>query len=62
MEYDDLNLLEDEFSYQQLSDDIHKKLLTKWYKLKRELDKSNLQEDVREAVKDFDSNITYFFE
>lgn len=62
MEYDEIDLLPDEYSYQRLSDDIHKKLILKWNKLKKLLNEETLTKNTEKAYKDFDSCITYFFE
>lgn len=62
MDFDEIDLLPDEYSYQRLSDDIHKKLILKWNKFKTTIDESMLSKEAEKAYKDFDNCITYFFE
>ena len=61
-EYDEFDSMSDELSYQRVSEDVHKKIKNKWNKLKKVLDNTNVPEEVREEIQDFNDLMDYFFE
>lgn len=61
-EYDEFDSMSDELSYQRVSEDVHKKIKNKWNKLKKVLDNTNVPEEVREEIQDFNDLMNYFFE
>lgn len=61
-EYDEFDSISDELSYQRVSEDVHKKIKNKWNKLKKVLDNTNVPEEVREEIQDFNDLMNYFFE